>query len=352
MISQRDREFLDWYHSQEGKAGLDKLENTPKLYLRGLYDLSNLKKPEIPVSSTYDNRNTKATRNNFIHVMLKVQIYHLIYTIMHIIFDVMERSIQAYYLVISHALSTFYRDHRTPELINKDISDLSKLPQHLSVILTRHTAENGLETLMDEVAELAAWSACAGIMQLSVYEKTGILKSHMSTLHPIINAKLASYYRYLSQEPSLLLFAPKHPIEGTASTDNKSLKLLLLSSTDGRESLVNVTKSLAQMSTKGQLSSTDITQEIVNAKVSDMSKPLQNDSNLEVDSFKSEPDLLLIFGSSLKLDGYPPWPIRLTEMFCTGERSHGLYRYGGAVEYQGFLRGLRQYAGAEMRVGR
>lgn len=106
------------------------------------------------------------------------------------------------------------------------------------------------------------------------------------------------------------------------------------------------------MSTKGQLSSTDITQEIVNAKVNDMSKPLQNYLDLGVDNFKSEPDLLLIFGPSLKLDGYPPWQIRLTEMFCTGEQSHGLYRYGGAVEYQGFLRGLKQYAGAEMRVGR
>ncbi|KAJ5792644.1 uncharacterized protein N7503_008622 [Penicillium pulvis] len=352
MISQRDREFLDWYHSQEGKAGLDKLENTPKLYIRGLYDLSNLKKPEPPVSSTYDHRSTKATRNTFARIMLQVKIYHLIYIIMHKIFDIIEHSIQAYYLVISHTLSTIYRDHRTPELINEDVSDLKKIPQHLSVILTVHTAKNDLGTLMDEVAELAAWSACAGIMQLSVYEKTGILKSHISTLHPIINAKIASYYRSPSQQPSLLLFAPKHPIEGTSSTNNTPLKLLLLSSTDGRESLVNVAESLAQMSTKGQLSSTDITQEIVNAKISDMSKPLQNGLNLEVDSFKSEPDLLLIFGPSLKLDGYPPWPIRLTEMFCTGERSHGLHRFGSAVEYQGFLRGLRQYAGAEMRVGR
>lgn len=177
MLSQRDREFLDWYHSQEGKIGLDKLENMKKLYLRGLYDLSNLREPENPVSSTYDHRNTKATRNKFIHMMLNVKIYYLIYILMHIIFDVIERSIQAYYLVISHALSTIYRDHRTPALINKDVSDLKKIPQHLSVILTVHTAENGLETLMDEVAELAAWSACAGITQLSVYERTGIVYS-------------------------------------------------------------------------------------------------------------------------------------------------------------------------------
>ena len=172
-------------------------------------------------------------------------------------------------------------------------------------------------------------------------------------MHPIINAKLASYYHSPSQQPSLLLFAPKHPVEGTTSINSPTLRLLLLSSTDGRESLVDVTKDLAQMLNNGQLSPMDITQEIIDAKVTDVTiKPLQNDLDLRIDRFKSEPDLLLIFGPSLKLDGYPPWQIRLTEMYCTGERSHGLYKYGGAVEYQGFLRGLRQYAGAEMRVGR
>lgn len=175
----------------------------------------------------------------------------------------------------------------------------------------------------------------------------------MSALYPIINVKLSSYYRSPSQQPSVLLFAPKHPVEGTVSIEYPSLKLLLLSSADGRESVVEVTKSLAQMVSNGQLLPTDITQNIVDAMVTDITvKPLQNSLNLGVESFKFEPDLLLIFGPSLRLHGYPPWQIRLTEMYCTGERYHGRYKYGGAVEYREFLRGLRQYAGAEMRVGR
>lgn len=32
----------------------------------------------------------------------------------------------------------------------------------------------GLEVLVDEVAEIAAWCACVGIPMLSVYEKTGM----------------------------------------------------------------------------------------------------------------------------------------------------------------------------------
>lgn len=50
---------------------------------------------------------------------------------------------------------------------------LSQLPEHLSVVLTLNKEEDALETLMDEVAELAAWSSCAGIPMLSIYEKTG-----------------------------------------------------------------------------------------------------------------------------------------------------------------------------------
>lgn len=50
------------------------------------------------------------------------------------------------------------------------------MPEHLSVILELKGEERGsarLETLMDEVAEIAAWSACVGIPLLSIYEKTG-----------------------------------------------------------------------------------------------------------------------------------------------------------------------------------
>lgn len=41
----------------------------------------------------------------------------------------------------------------------------------------------GLETLVDEVAELAAWCACAGIPMLSIYEKTGEFESKSEVLN-------------------------------------------------------------------------------------------------------------------------------------------------------------------------
>lgn len=53
---------------------------------------------------------------------------------------------------------------------------LSRVPEHLSVVLGLKGEERGsarLEGLMDEVAEISAWCACVGIPMLSVYEKTG-----------------------------------------------------------------------------------------------------------------------------------------------------------------------------------
>jgi dehydrodolichyl diphosphate syntase complex subunit NUS1 len=76
-------------------------------------------------------------------------------------------------------LAILYYHHRTPELIQKDVKGLSRLPEHLSVILKLEDGGRGgagLEALVDEVAEIAAWCACAGIPTLSVYEQTGTLR--------------------------------------------------------------------------------------------------------------------------------------------------------------------------------
>ncbi|CRK25044.1 hypothetical protein BN1708_014117 [Verticillium longisporum] len=57
-----------------------------------------------------------------------------------------------------------------------------------------------------------------------------------------------------------------------------------------------------------------------------------------------EPDLLILFGPHVELDGYPPWPIRLTEIFCLPDNQE--------VGYQVFLRALRNFANAQFRKGK
>jgi dehydrodolichyl diphosphate syntase complex subunit NUS1 len=113
---------------------------------------------------------------------LKTQLHILFYAIVHTIFSVYIRFRQAYHAVKDRILAILYYHHRTPELIQKDVKGLSRLPKHISVILKLGDGGRGgagLEALVDEVAEISAWCACIGIPTLSVYEKTGkyILKS-------------------------------------------------------------------------------------------------------------------------------------------------------------------------------
>lgn len=47
------------------------------------------------------------------------------------------------------------------------------MPKHLSVILEVKDGKDGLEGVMGDACELAAWSASAGVGLLSVYERSG-----------------------------------------------------------------------------------------------------------------------------------------------------------------------------------
>jgi dehydrodolichyl diphosphate syntase complex subunit NUS1 len=167
-------------------------------------------------------RRPRRARAGQARTFLKTQFYLLVYTVVHTLFALYLRLRRAYHAVADGVFSVLYYHHRTPELIQRDVKRLGRLPEHLSVIVTlKHTAHGGgvgghaaagtaLEQLMDEVAEIAAWCACAGIPALSVYEKTGVLKSYMSTLHHVVSAKLHAYCG--RQRPSLQLRAPHvHP---------------------------------------------------------------------------------------------------------------------------------------------
>jgi dehydrodolichyl diphosphate syntase complex subunit NUS1 len=94
---------------------------------------------------------------------------------------------------------------------------------------------------------------------------------------------------------------------------------------------VDLTKTLTDMAQSSKLHPSDISQDLIDAEISE--------------SVMSEPDLLLLFGEKAVLEGYPPWQVRLTEIF-------NLQDWTGGVGYHVFLRGLRKYGGAEMRFGR
>lgn len=108
------------------------------------------------------------------------------------------------------------------------------------------------------------------------------------------------------------------------------LSILLLSAEDGRSTLVDLTKTLTEMSQRRKLSSGDISLDLIDAEI--------------LESVMGEPDLLILFSPNVQLQGYPPWQLRLTEIFHVADNS--------GVGYQVFLRALHSYAKAQMRFGR
>jgi dehydrodolichyl diphosphate syntase complex subunit NUS1 len=162
------------------------------------------------------------------------------------------------------------------------------------------------------------------------------LKGYVPATHRAILRKLSSYLG--PDHHAVSLRAPHIPsIESATTTPTsenatttKPLSILLLSAEDGRDSLVDLTKTLAEMSQRAKLSSKDISVDLVDAEISE--------------SVMGEPDLLVLFSPIVELSGYPPWQVRLTEIYHVQDNQ--------GVGYQVFLRALYNYANAQMRMGR
>lgn len=112
--------------------------------------------------------------------------------------------------------------------------------------------------------------------------------------------------------------------------DQVPLEVILISEEDGREAMVDLTKVLVQMVQKEKISAQDITLDVLDNELSEAVMP--------------EPDLLISFEPYVDLQGYPPWPIRLTEIYCAPDNE--------GVGYQVFLRGLRKYTEATFKLGK
>ena len=140
----------------------------------------DLLKPYLPAPPT--NRSpapaSRKRRLQPVQTFLKHQVHLLVFLLMHTLFSVYIRIRQTYHVLIDRVFAILYYHHRAPELIRQDVKNLSRIPEHLSVILELKGKERGtagLEALVDEVAEISAWCSCVGIPTLSVYEKTGMI---------------------------------------------------------------------------------------------------------------------------------------------------------------------------------
>jgi len=142
--------------------------------------------PEAPVSRkrVYKTRKRRPQTKSF-RELATTTIHALIFQVIHFLFSIYIRLRKAWRNIKGQILAIMYYHHRTPELIRKDVRHLKRLPRHLSIVLDlQEDAQKGgaLESLVNDLCECSAWSACAGIPMLSIYERTGTWISSLQRL--------------------------------------------------------------------------------------------------------------------------------------------------------------------------
>ncbi|BGP10372.1 hypothetical protein JCM10049v2_006255 [Rhodotorula toruloides] len=241
----------------------------------------------------------------------------------------------------------------------------NKLPKHLAVILApARTASDSLQAVQDKVEQLRkllGWSRELGIATLSVYDETGLLVEEASEVSTALGlsveradgARKDCGLVVLRRPASAKAVAPKETLldeswvavsgdgDRTSSatlvnddappTVEPDVQVNLLSRQAGQPWLARVAEELATGDLSKEMTSEEIAETID-------SLPL------------TEPDLLFVFGGSyLRLHGFPPWQIRLTEMY---HHSWPSWTRPPPLTYEVLRKALDLYGGAEMRFGR
>lgn len=108
------------------------------------------------------------------------------------------------------------------------------------------------------------------------------------------------------------------------------LLVRLVSHEDGRDSMVDLTKTLAEMAQKNKIVPAQIDTTLLDTELKE--------------SVMEESDLLIIFGPYVEFQGFPPWHLHITEVYHVPDNE--------SVGYQVFYSGLCKYARAQFRWGR
>lgn len=273
--------------------------------------------------------------------LLTFYTYHSILVLFYLLFSVyrlFERFINNTKL---RFLNIAYNTNSDPSVINSDVNKLQKIPHKIASILTFKSEQEengGIGGLCNDTSSLVIWCLASGIPYLQVYEHDGNLKKSIPQLRESIVETLVSNFgtdsipKFLIKIPHLnLKFEGAYDGEyGNGYTGGYDIEISLLSYVDGRPTIVELTKVLGELCQRGELKVEDITIDFIDKEL----KELVGD----------EPDLIVSFQPSLDLNGFPPWHIRLSEMYWEPDNER--------VSYAVFLRALQKYSTSKVNVGR
>lgn len=270
---------------------------------------------------------------------LQYSFYKVLLVILYIVYGSYRYCQYEYNKMKLKIFNIIYNPLNTPQLIRQDVNKLQKIPKRLAAILEMKSASHvggGSQGLMNDGSEIVCWTVSAGIKHLMLYDYDGVLKKSVHEFRKEIHNKLSKYFgpsnvpKYAVRIPHLnkVYF---NDDDATPKENHKvAIEISLLSNRDGRETIVDLTRTMADLCASKELKLNDITMKLVDKELVHLVGP--------------EPDLLLYFGPSLDLQGFPPWHIRLTEFHWEEDNHH--------VIYSVFIRGLQQYSSCKINVGK
>ena len=238
-------------------------------------------------------------------------------------------------------LNLAYSPSNTPQLIRQDVLKLQKLPKRLAAIVEKKREGNvggGVSGVLNDGSEIVAWTISAGIKHLTLYDYDGHLKRNVDEFRNSIFHTLSKYYdpnnvpKFAIRIPqwNKVYFNAPDMDTGDSSSKKVAVEISLLSNRDGRETIVDLTKTMADLCAQNEMQLSDITMKLIDSELTQL--------------VGHEPDLLLYFGPTLDLQGFPPWHIRLTEFYWESDNDQ--------VTYSVFIRGLKKYAACKINVGK
>ena len=211
------------------------------------------------------------------------------------------------------------------------VPSLRKVPKHLGIIVRVANPYDLPEKYftVSELYDVIIWARCAGIEHINLYDPQGYYVGRRTSIQNMLKRLNVSVMTAIEKQTRKNGILP----------DDYLHELLLLNKSDGKAALVNAIKSLIKTG-QSVKTSEDKTNNLANIT----SEEIEYAVNIFGDGV-CDPDMIIHVGNgAVSLEGYPPWHVRLTEIFQ-------LHPWKRLTENE-FCNFLCKFSKCEQRVGK
>eukprot|EP00833_Pecoramyces_ruminatium_P000520 jgi/Orpsp1_1/1174552/evm.model.c7180000050545.1 len=228
-----------------------------------------------------------------------------------------------------------------------NVAYLKKIPKHLSFIIQiQPNDRKNPQILFNKIKDLIYWSVEVGIPNISFYDYHGYLKQNIEEFIKVLDTEVnfpASpefniQFNRSGNKISSVLIKNAYILNNNEKQklNIKNFMVNFISYDDGKPHIAKVATILAKT-----MKSIDVNKMSIQ-DIDDFI--LQNSGDMIQTVTERDPELIIIYGGNyeyFKLYGYPPWQIRLSEIYYIPGKCD--------ITYSGFINGLFRYSRCEQR---